>query len=135
MAAAQLAPGPIRRPANLHGMWLRHSHLPQDTGKYRPALTILVCNGAYPVCQSTILVAAHWQWIFSMAEITKLSVGQALEKLRGTDVPDLKLTRLDEKIKALDEEIQCLRAASRRIERDQRAGSTVRDAPEATPRP
>ena len=50
-------------------------------------------------------------------------------------MPDLKLTRLDEKIKALDEEIQCLRAASRRIERDQRAGSTVRDAPEATPRP
>jgi hypothetical protein len=57
-----------------------------------------------------------------MAETTKLSVGQALEKLRGTDAPKTKMTRLDEKIDALDEETRRLRAARRRIERDQKAG-------------
>ena len=62
-----------------------------------------------------------------MAETTKLSVGQALDKLRGTDVPKTKMTRLDEKIETLDEETQRLRAARRRLERDQRAGSTKRD--------
>jgi len=36
------------------------------------------------------------------------------------------MTRLDEKIDALDEETQRLRAARRRLERDQR-GSTKRD--------
>jgi hypothetical protein len=66
-----------------------------------------------------------------MAEINKLSVGQALDKLRGTDAPSSKMQRLDEKIGALDEEIQRLRAANRRLERDQRAGSTVRDASQA----
>ena len=62
-----------------------------------------------------------------MAETTKLSVGQALEKLRGTDAPKSKMSRLDEKIDALDEETRRLKAARRRIERDQRAGSTKRD--------
>ena len=33
-----------------------------------------------------------------MAETTKLSVGRALEKLRGNDTPKTKMTRLDEKI-------------------------------------
>ena len=61
-----------------------------------------------------------------MAETTKLSVGQALEKLRGTDSPKNKVTRLDEKIDALDEETQRLRAARRRLERDQRAGDNKR---------
>jgi hypothetical protein len=55
-----------------------------------------------------------------MAETTKLSVGQALEKLRGADTPKTKMTRLDEKIDALDKETQRLRAAKRRIERDQK---------------
>ena len=32
-----------------------------------------------------------------MAEINKLSVGQVLDKLRSTDVPKSKITRLDEK--------------------------------------
>jgi hypothetical protein len=69
-----------------------------------------------------------------MAETTKLSVGQALEKLRGTDAPKAKMARLDEKIDTLDEETQRLRAMRRRLERDQRAGSTGRDAPEANAR-
>jgi hypothetical protein len=62
-----------------------------------------------------------------MAETTKLLVGQALEKLRGTEAPKTKKTQLDEKIDALDEETQRLRAARRRLERDQRAGATKRD--------
>ena len=64
----------------------------------------------------------------TMAETTKLSVGQALEKLQGTDTPKTKMTRLDEKIDALDKETQRLRAARRRLERDQRrSGSTKTD--------
>jgi hypothetical protein len=43
-----------------------------------------------------------------MAEITKLSVGKALEKLRTNDVQKSKTARLDEKSKALDEELQRL---------------------------
>ena len=62
-----------------------------------------------------------------MAEIHKLSVGQALEKLRGTDAPTTKMARLDEKIDTLDEETRRLRAMRHRIERDQRADSTGRD--------
>ena len=62
-----------------------------------------------------------------MAETTKLSVGQALEKLRGTEAPKSRMTRLDEKIDALDKETQRLRAARRRIERDQRDSSTKRN--------
>ena len=59
-----------------------------------------------------------------MAETTKLSVGQALEKLRGTESPKTKMTRLDEKIDALDKETQRLRAARRRLERDQQRSKT-----------
>jgi hypothetical protein len=70
----------------------------------------------------------------SLAETTKLSVGQALEKLRGTEAPKAKMARLDEKIDTLDEETQRLRAMRRRLERDQRAGSTGRDAQEANVR-
>ena len=66
-----------------------------------------------------------------MAEINKLSVGQALDKLRGTDAPSSEMQRLDEKIGAHDEEIQRLRAANRRLERSQRSGSTVVEAPKA----
>jgi hypothetical protein len=57
-----------------------------------------------------------------MAETTKLSVGKALEKLRGNDA-STKKQRLDEKTEALQEEIRRLRAARRRLERDQRAGA------------
>ena len=63
----------------------------------------------------------------AMAKTSKLDVGKALDKLRGTDLPKSKMTRLDENIDALDQEIQRLRAARRRVERDQRAGSIKRD--------
>jgi F0F1-type ATP synthase assembly protein I len=69
-----------------------------------------------------------------VAETGKLSVGQVLEKLRGTDAPKAKMARLDEKIDTLDEETQRLRAMRRRLERDQRAGSTERDAQEVNTR-
>ena len=62
-----------------------------------------------------------------MAETSKLSVDQALEKLRGTEAPKTRMTRLDEKIDALDEETRRMKAARRRIERDQKAGSAKRD--------
>ncbi|MGB8185053.1 MAG: hypothetical protein WCF37_08510, partial [Pseudolabrys sp.] len=71
---------------------------------------------------------------YSLAETTKLSVGQALEKLRGTEAPKAKIARLDEKIDTLDEETQRLRTMRRRLERDQRAGSTGRDVQEANAR-
>ena len=63
-----------------------------------------------------------------MAETTKLSVGQALDKLRGTEVPASKMARLDEKIETLNEETRRLRATRLRVERDQRASLTGRDA-------
>ena len=66
----------------------------------------------------------------TMAEINKLSVGQALDKLRGTDAPRSKMTRLDEEIGALDQETQRLRMTRRRLERDQRSGSTRSDGQE-----
>jgi hypothetical protein len=50
-----------------------------------------------------------------------------LDKLRSTDVPKSKITRLDDKTEALEQEIQRLRAARRRLERNQRADSTKRD--------
>ena len=85
------------------------------------------------VC-STLLVPHFTGREFYMAEITKLSVGQAIDKLRGTDPPKAKMARLDEKIDMLDEETQRLRAMRRRIERDQRAGSTEPDAQKANTR-
>ena len=60
-----------------------------------------------------------------MAEINKLSVGRALDKLRRPDVQS-KQTRLHEKMDALDEDIQRMRATRRRLERDQRAAETRR---------
>lgn len=58
-----------------------------------------------------------------MAETTKLSVGQALDKLRGTDAPLSKMSQLEGKIDALDQEMQLLRATRHRLERDQQASS------------
>jgi uncharacterized protein YhaN len=60
-----------------------------------------------------------------MAEINKLSVGQALDKLRRPDVPESKQTRLHEKMDALDEDIQRMRATRRRLERNQRAAEAT----------
>jgi hypothetical protein len=62
-----------------------------------------------------------------MAEINKLPVGQVLDKLRSTDVPKSKIERLDEKTEVLEQEIQRLRAAKRRLARNQRGDSTKRD--------
>jgi len=67
----------------------------------------------------------------TMAEIIKLSAGQALDKLRGADAPRSKMTRLDEEIRALDQETQRLRMTRRRLERNQRAGLTRPDGQEA----
>jgi hypothetical protein len=62
-----------------------------------------------------------------MGPTTKLSVGKALEKLRGTEPPRSKKQRLDEETDALEKEIRRLKTARRRLERDQRAGSRKRD--------
>ena len=62
-----------------------------------------------------------------MGPTTKLSVGKALEKLRGTEPPRSKKQRLDEETDALEKEIRRLKAARGRLERDQRAGSRKRD--------
>jgi len=56
----------------------------------------------------------------------KLDVGTALEKLRGSDEPRSRMTILDEKNKALEEEIRRLRAERLPLERDN-LGSSKRD--------
>ena len=56
----------------------------------------------------------------------KLSVDKALEKLRGSNEPKSRMTLLDEKSKALDEETRRLRAERGRLERDNR-GPSKRD--------
>lgn len=62
-----------------------------------------------------------------MAEINKLSVGQALDKLRGAEPKKTKVTQLGDKIDALDEELRQLKAQNRRIARDQKGGSDRKD--------
>ena len=65
-----------------------------------------------------------------MAEINKLSVGKALDKLRG-NVPESKNAQRDKKIDALEEDIQRMRATRLRLERDQQAAeSSGRNAQE-----
>jgi uncharacterized small protein (DUF1192 family) len=61
-----------------------------------------------------------------MAGTSKLDVGKALEKLRGTEAPKARITQLDEKIGALDEEIQRLKAANRQLARSQRTGGPTK---------
>ena len=48
----------------------------------------------------------------------KLDVGTALEKLRGSDEPRSRMTILDEKNKALEEEMRRLKAERLRLEQD-----------------
>ena len=55
-----------------------------------------------------------------MAEIDKLSVGKALEKLRGKEEAKSKMAQLDQEIDALDEEARRLRALRLRVERGQK---------------
>ena len=53
-----------------------------------------------------------------MAEINKLSVNKVLDKLRSNDAKNSsKMQQLDDKIKALDEETQRLRAQANRLKR------------------
>lgn len=60
-----------------------------------------------------------------MAEITKLSVGKVLDKLRSTDPQkSSKIAQLDDKVKTIDEEIQRMRAARLRLKRGQRTDTT-----------
>ena len=53
--------------------------------------------------------------VLTMVDKTKLSVGKALEKLRGTDEPKSRMTRLDEKTDDLDKELQRLKAMRRSL--------------------
>ena len=55
-----------------------------------------------------------------MAEISKLSVEKALEKLRGKEPSKSKNEQHDEKMNALDEEIKRMRAQRLRLDRPQR---------------
>ena len=59
-----------------------------------------------------------------MAETTKLSVGKALDKLRGNDDSKSKATQRSERVDALNEETKRMRAVRQRLERDQGGGST-----------
>ena len=62
-----------------------------------------------------------------MAEINKLSVGKVIEKLRSNDASNSsKIEQLDEKTRALDEEIERMRAARHRLQRG-RPATTGRD--------
>jgi len=54
-----------------------------------------------------------------MAEINKLSVQKALEKMRGSDSLQSKNAQFEGKIEALDEEIKRMRAQRLRLERRQ----------------
>ncbi|WP_424627866.1 hypothetical protein [Bradyrhizobium sp. SYSU BS000235] len=55
-----------------------------------------------------------------MAEITKLSVEKALEKIRSSDELKSKDAQLGDKMDALDEEIKRMRAQRLRLERHKR---------------
>jgi hypothetical protein len=58
-----------------------------------------------------------------MAEMKKLSVEKALDKLRKADAaPKSKAERRDEEMEVLDEEIKRMRAQRLRLERRQRKG-------------
>ncbi len=62
-----------------------------------------------------------------MAEINKLSVGEALDKIRKADKSKAKGGREDEKISAALEEAERMRAMRLRLERQRRAAVTKPD--------
>ncbi len=63
-----------------------------------------------------------------MAEINKLSVNKVLNKLRSEDAKNsTTLEQLDDKIKALDEETQRLRAQKNRLRRGRGTDTTRTD--------
>jgi hypothetical protein len=57
-----------------------------------------------------------------MADTSKLSVGKALEKLRGVEEQKSKVTRLDEKIDDLEKEAQRLKAMRRSLGPSKKTG-------------
>jgi hypothetical protein len=83
-------------------------------------------NGRFKEKSSSGLYHAERKEV-TMAEINKLSVGKVLDKLRSNGAPKkTKTMLLDENAKAVDEEIQRLRAATRRL-KPGRADTTGRD--------
>ena len=56
----------------------------------------------------------------TMVEINKLSVEKALEKMRSSDARQSRSAQFDEKIEALDEGIERMRAQRLRLERNHR---------------
>jgi hypothetical protein len=50
--------------------------------------------------------------------VNKLDVGKALDQLRGSDEPKSRFTHLDEKNRALEEEIRRMRAETLRLKSD-----------------
>lgn len=59
-----------------------------------------------------------------MAETTKLSVEKALNKLREADAQKSETSRHEERMEALDEEINRMRAQRLRLEAHQRRRAT-----------
>ena len=59
-----------------------------------------------------------------MAEINKLDVGKALDKMR-TETPKARMAQLDEKLGELEEETRRIRAMSNRVGRSPQAPSTL----------
>ncbi len=62
-----------------------------------------------------------------MAEINKLSVGEALDKIRKADAPKSRGGQADEKISAALQEAERMRAMRLRLERQRRAAVTKPD--------
>jgi len=86
---------------------------------YQDILSSLLAN---------LIKVSRAEEVCTMAEITKLPVGQLLDKLRSSpDTPISKITRLDEEIKTRRREVQRLREERNRIGRGQLPGSTGRD--------
>ena len=71
------------------------------------------------VFAGSLYLSASRQTAF-MAEINKLSVGKALDKLRAGDAKQSKDTLFNNKIDALDEEIERMRTQRLRLEQHQR---------------
>jgi hypothetical protein len=63
-----------------------------------------------------------------MAEINKLSVEKVLNKLRSNDVQKAtKHSKLEDEVRAIEEEVQRLRTSSARLRRGPRKDTTGRD--------
>jgi hypothetical protein len=64
----------------------------------------------------------------TMAEINKLSVEKALNKLRSNDVQKTtKSAKLDDEVRAIEEEVERMRKANARLRRGKRKDVTGRD--------